>query len=115
MKTRPPTLEELVVSTRPAASRHPAIDLTHYAVAPEIIALVPRALCDEHVVLPVSRAGRFLILAVVAPDSTSIDAIAEHTGMNVDVVIAPADEIRAAIQKYHGGQDPTESPPESHE
>jgi len=43
--------------------RIPTIDLDQYVTAPEILALVPRELCEKLIVLPVSRAGNALIVA----------------------------------------------------
>lgn len=83
--------------------RVPTIDLSEYEVAPEILALVPRELCERHIVLPVSRAGDSLIVAMTDPtDSTSRDALKEHTGFDIEPVIASEGAIRAAIARYYG-------------
>jgi type IV pilus assembly protein PilB len=83
--------------------RVPTIDLSEYEVAPEILALVPRALCERHVVVPVSRAGTSLIVAMTDPTlSAAIDALREHTGFNIEPVIASEDAIRTAIERYYG-------------
>ncbi len=102
---KPPTLSDAEVAARLSMQyRVPTVDLTQYEVAREIIALVPRDLCERHCVLPVSRAGSSLIVAMIDPsDVRTIEVLKEHTGMNVEPVIAPETAIKAAIDRYYGG------------
>jgi type IV pilus assembly protein PilB len=67
------------------------------------IALVPRDLCERHRVLPVSRAGSSLIVAMADPTNlAATDDLKAHTGMNVEPVIATEAAIRAAVERYYG-------------
>lgn len=82
--------------------RVPTINLDEYVVAPEILALVSRALCVKHTVLPVSRAGGSLIAAFADPtDATAIAELKAETGLNVEPVIASESAIRTAIARYY--------------
>lgn len=83
--------------------RVPTINLREYEVAPDVIALLSRELCSEHCVLPVSRAGRSLIVAM--PDPTNHfarDAVAAATGFTIEPVIADEPTIRLFIERYYG-------------
>lgn len=81
--------------------RVPTVDLREYEIAEEVRSLVPRDLCERHVVMPVSRAGGALILAVTDPsDIKVLDRIREAVGMSVEPVIASADAIRAVRARY---------------
>lgn len=83
--------------------RVPTINLRNYEIAEEVRALVPRGLCEQHIVMPVSRAGGALILAVTDPgDIKVLDAIRETTGMSIEPVIASAEAIRAVHARYWG-------------
>jgi type II secretory ATPase GspE/PulE/Tfp pilus assembly ATPase PilB-like protein len=59
--------------------RIPTIALDEYEVEAAIIALVPKELCEKHRVLPVSRAGSSLVVAMVDPtDKAAIDALIRY-------------------------------------
>src|SRR5262249_41254157 len=53
------------------------------------IALVPRALCEKHRIIPLSVSGDWLVIGMVDP--TNVDAIRDlvlFTGLNVEPVVA---------------------------
>jgi type IV pilus assembly protein PilB len=82
--------------------RVPMIKLDEYEIDPAIIALVPRDLCERHRAIPVSRAGSSLIVAMIDPtNAAAIEAVKEHTAMNVEPVIATEAAIVAAIARYY--------------
>ena len=83
--------------------RIPTIALDAYEVEAEVIALVPKDLCETHRVLTVSRAGTALIIAMADPiDQCAIDVLKAHTDYNVEPVIASEPAIAEAITKYYG-------------
>jgi type IV pilus assembly protein PilB len=100
-----PTLSDAEAAKRLSFQyRVPTIDLSEYEVAPEIIALVPRDLCERQCSLPVSRVGHSLIVAMTDPTHlAAIDELKFVTGYNVEPVIAAEAAIRAAIERYYGG------------
>ena len=82
--------------------RVPTIDLAAYEIAREALALVPRDVCKRHGVIPVSRIGESLVVAMANPnDRAALDALASLTGLKIEPVLATADEISAAIAKYY--------------
>lgn len=78
----------------------PTIDLEAFEVDPEILRLVPQALCAKHTVLPISRAGDSLIVAFADPkDALAVEALKAETGLTVEPVVATSTAIRAAIER----------------
>ena len=83
--------------------RIPTIALDEYEIDAAVIALVPRELCEKHRVLPVSRAGSSLVVAMVDPiDKAAIDALKTHTGHKIEPVITSEAALVEAITKYYG-------------
>jgi len=81
--------------------RVPTIDLSNIKIEPEILDLVPFDVIQKHQVLPVSRTGRILVLAMTDPSNVfAIDDVKFLTGYKIDVVIASEDAIKSAIAKY---------------
>ena len=81
--------------------RVPTINLDEYEVDPDILKLVQREQCEKHRVLPVSRAGSSLIVAMADPTNlNAIDDLKFLTGYNIEPVIASETAIAASIEKY---------------
>jgi hypothetical protein len=82
--------------------RVPMIDLDAYEVGTDVIALVSLQLCERHGVLPVSVAGRSLIVAMTDPtDDAAKDELSAVTGYEIEPVIASETAIRKAIHAYY--------------
>ncbi len=80
----------------------PTIDLDAYEAEPEALALVPKGLCTVHVAVPISRAGRALIVAMSDPTNVAaIDELQRVTGLRIQPVVASEAAIGAAIARYH--------------
>jgi type IV pilus assembly protein PilB len=86
-------------------SRHygvPSIALDRFDIEPAIVALVPRDRAVKHQMVPVSRGGSLLTLAMVDPaDVMAIDDVRFATGCNVETVIAAETAMAAALEKYY--------------
>ncbi len=83
-----------------------AIDLAEYEIEPEIIKLVSKDVCERHRVVPVSRTGASLILAMADPSNLhAIDDIKFLTGYNVEPVVASETAIQKAIERYFAAPD----------
>jgi type IV pilus assembly protein PilB len=64
--------------------------------------LVAREQCEKHKVLPVSRAGSSLVVAMADPTNlNAIDDLKFLTGYNIEPVIASETAIHNAIEKYY--------------
>ncbi len=83
--------------------RVPKIDLANYVIDPAMIALASRDICERHRVIPVSRNGRSLIVAMADPTNLhAIDDLKFLTGYAIEPVIATEAAILEAIVRYYG-------------
>jgi hypothetical protein len=95
----------LTIERDAAGYRVPTVDLDEYEIEAAIIALVSRDLCESHRVIPVSRQGKSLIVAMVDPtDAMAIEALAAHTGMSVERLVVTDGVIFSAIERYYGAK-----------
>ena len=78
-----------------------AINLNEFEIDGDVIKLVSQEVCDRHKIIPVSRAGSSLIVAMADPSNLhAIDDIKFLTGYNVEPVVAAESAIMAAIERY---------------
>ncbi len=78
-------------------------DLDDVEVPKDVLALVPRSHCASHHVLPLSRRGTELRVAVADPtDVVAVDPIQFRTGLRVRVVVAAESAIARAIRRLYG-------------
>jgi len=81
--------------------RVPTVNLDEYEVDADILKLVAREQCEKHRVIPLSRAGSNLVVAMADPTNlNAIDDLKFLTGYNIDPVIASETAIQAAIERY---------------
>ena len=82
--------------------RVPTVNLEEYEIDADILKLVARDQCEKHRVVPVSRAGSSLIVAMADPTNlNAIDDLKFLTGYNIEPVIASETAILACIEKYY--------------
>src|SRR5512143_732371 len=80
----------------------PAVNLDEYEIENDVIKLVSRDVCEKHRIIPVSRAGSSLIVAMSDPTNLhAIDDIKFLTGYNVEPVVSSESAIQAAIERYY--------------
>jgi len=78
------------------------VDLSTSFILPEILDLVPYNLATQFQVLPVSRRGQVLNLAMADPlNIVAVDTIESRTGLNVNTQTAPAQELSEAIERHY--------------
>ncbi len=86
----------------------PSVTLKETEIDQEVIELIPREVCERHILIPIRRQGSSLIIAMSDPSNIyAIDDIKFLTGYNVEVVVAPESDIRAAIERYYASQEYT--------
>ncbi|MCA9601315.1 MAG: Flp pilus assembly complex ATPase component TadA, partial [Myxococcales bacterium] len=79
-----------------------SIDLTEYEVDPEVRKLISQEVCERHKILPVSRAGSSLIVAMADPSNLhAIDDIKFLTGYNVEPVVSSEAAIIASVERHY--------------
>ena len=81
----------------------PSISLTAFEIDPLVVKLVPAETAEKYEVIPVSRSGATLTLAMADPTNVlAMDDIKFMTGYNVDPVVASTTAIADALRKYYG-------------
>jgi type IV pilus assembly protein PilB len=82
--------------------RVPTVNLEEYEIDAEILKLVSKEQCERHRVIPVSRAGSSLIVAMADPTNlNAIDDLKFLTSYNIEPVIASESQIAAAVDRYY--------------
>src|ERR1043166_1915296 len=87
-------------------SRHygiPSVNLELFNIDPAVLRLIPQEVAQKHSVLPLSRVGATLSLAMVDPPN--VFALVDGkfvTGLNVDPVVVAEGSVQQAIAKYYG-------------
>ncbi|HKZ53289.1 MAG TPA: type IV-A pilus assembly ATPase PilB [Candidatus Acidoferrales bacterium] len=81
----------------------PAINLSYYEVDPGVIKLVPQETAARYQVVPLSRVGSTLTIAMADPTNVfAMDDIKFMTGLKVEPVVASENAIVEAIDKFYG-------------
>jgi type IV pilus assembly protein PilB len=81
----------------------PSINLAYFEVDPNVVKLVPMETALKYQVLPLSRVGSSLTLAMVDPTNVfAMDDIKFMTGFNIEPVVASETAISDAIKKHYG-------------
>src|ERR671933_1495420 len=80
----------------------PSVNLDMFDVDPSVIRLIPREVADKYSVLPLSRVGATLTLAMVDPTNVfAMDDIKFMTGLNIEPVVVSEASVQEAIAKYY--------------
>ena len=79
------------------------VDLAGKEIAPEILRLIPSGLARLHRALPIGISGNTLRVALVDPlDLRAAEDLRFALGKDVDVVVAPGEQIEDRIKQYYG-------------
>lgn len=96
--------EEDLLSLLSRFYRVPSVKLSTLKVDNKIIGLVPASMAKKHLVIPISRVGAKLTIAMADPNNVlAIDEIKFITSFNVEPVVASDYDVVDAIKKYYGG------------
>ena len=82
----------------------PSINIDLFQIEDEVVKLISQEVALKYTILPISRAGATLTLAMA--DLTNVfamDDIKFMTGLNVEPVIASEASIQMAVGKYYSG------------
>ena len=81
----------------------PSINLKYYEVESSVIKLIPQETALRYQVVPLSRVGATLTIAMTDPTNVfAMDDIKFMTGFNVEPVVASETDINDAIHKFYG-------------
>ncbi len=82
----------------------PSVNLELFDVDESVIRLIPRDVADKYSVLPLSRVGATLTLAMVDPTNVfAMDDIKFMTGLNIEPVVVSEASVQEAISRYYSG------------
>ena len=81
----------------------PAINLQYFEIDSSVVKLVPEETAKRYQILPLSRVGASLTIAMVDPTNVfAMDDIKFMTGFNIEPVVASESAIIDAIEKAYG-------------
>ena len=81
----------------------PSVNLDLFKIDPNVLSLIPQEVAQKHSVLPLSRVGATLTLAMVDPTNVfAMDDVKFMTGLNVEPVVVAEGSVQQAISKYYG-------------
>jgi type IV pilus assembly protein PilB len=81
----------------------PSINLSFFDVDPSVAKLIPVETAQKYQILPLSRVGSTLTIAMIDPTNVfAMDDIKFMTGFNIEPVVASETAIRESIDKYYG-------------
>ena len=87
----------------------PSINLAYFEVDPNVIKLIPMETAMKYQILPLSRVGSSLTVAMVDPTNVfAMDDIKFMTGFNIEPVVASESAISEAIKKHYGSIEDVE-------
>src|SRR3954447_1191801 len=82
----------------------PSVNLELFDVDDSVIRLIPREVAEKYSVLPLSRVGATLTLAMVDPTNVfAMDDIKFMTGLNIEPVVVSEASVQEAILRYYSG------------
>ena len=88
----------------------PSINLAYFEVDPGVIKLIPVETARKYQILPLSRVGSSLTVAMVDPTNVfALDDIKFMTGFNIEPVVASESSISEAIKKHYGAAEDQEA------
>jgi type IV pilus assembly protein PilB len=81
----------------------PAINLSYFEIDPAVVKLIPYETAKRYQILPLSRVGASLTIAMVDPTNVfAMDDIKFMTGFNIEPVVASESSIIEGIDKAYG-------------
>jgi type IV pilus assembly protein PilB len=80
----------------------PSIALAQFEIDPAVVKLVPAETAQKYQIVPLSRAGATLTIAMTDPTNVfAMDDIKFMTGYNVEPVVASEGAVADALDKYY--------------
>jgi type IV pilus assembly protein PilB len=80
----------------------PSVNLELFDIEEAVIRLIPREVAEKYSVLPLSRVGATLTLAMVDPTNVfAMDDIKFMTGLNIEPVVVSEASVQEAVSHYY--------------
>src|ERR1051326_1389641 len=83
----------------------PAINLSYFEIDASVVKLIPYETAKRYQILPLSRVGASLTIAMVDPTNVfAMDDIKFMTGFNIEPVVASESAIMEGVEKAYNSQ-----------
>ncbi len=80
----------------------PQIDISRFKIDPQVARIIPREIAVNYQIIPISRMGDNLTLAMADPLNVfAIDNVQALTGLMINPIISSAKDITQAIETYY--------------
>ncbi len=97
--------EEILLSLLAEQLYIPTLHISKYKFDPEIVRLIPERMAVQYKIIPLSRMGNTLTVAMSDPlNIFALDDVRAFTGCNIDTVLCPEAEILKATEKQYRGE-----------
>jgi type IV pilus assembly protein PilB len=81
----------------------PPISLARFKIDQGLLKLIPRDIANKYQIIPVSRVGNMLTVAMADPlNIFAIDDLRSLTGLDIGIIIASQKEVQDAMDQYYG-------------
>lgn len=81
----------------------PTISLSRFKIDQEFLKLIPRDLANKYQIIPVSKVGNMLTIAMSDPlNIFVIDDLRTLTGLSIGIIVTSHKEVQDAIDQYYG-------------
>jgi type IV pilus assembly protein PilB len=77
------------------------VDLGSETPDPDAVLLIPESMARAHLCIPMMRTEDAVVVAVADPGDALVHQLTQHIGLDVTLVIAPASEVRYAIDNSY--------------
>jgi len=83
-----------------------SIDLATVDIAKDVLSLIPHSVARRYKVVPLEKRDETLVVAIADPlNLNSIDSLRLLLKLNIEVVIADADDIQKSIERHYGAEE----------
>lgn len=80
----------------------PHLDITSYAIKPEVLQMIPPGVAERYQVIPIDKVDKTLTVAMVDPLNVfAIDEIKRITGCNIETVVCMESALKESIRHYY--------------
>ncbi|MCX5687311.1 MAG: type II secretion system protein GspE, partial [Candidatus Omnitrophica bacterium] len=80
----------------------PPISLARFKIDPELLKLIPHDVANKYQIIPVSKVGNMLTIAMSDPlNIFSVDDLKAITGLDIGIIISSNKEVQDAIEQYY--------------
>lgn len=98
--------ETEVVSFLSGQYGYQSIDIENFDISEDILKLVPQKFCEKYTVIPISRLGDTLVVAVADPvDNILKEQLLFTTKCKIEFVLSTATAIRQAINSFYAQKE----------